>query len=91
MATIVRNVDGCDTEHEMLLLQEYGEEVMSAGWNPQLAQAAISAAERTSNYAGYPGRAAIPEFIPVFAPLDAMQDEFDLFAPLPSAAIPKCP
>lgn len=44
MTTIVRNMDGCDIEHEALLLQEYGEEVMYAGRNPQLALATAGTA-----------------------------------------------
>ncbi len=36
MDTIVMNVDECDIAHEALMLEEYGEEVMFAGWNPQL-------------------------------------------------------
>ncbi|ADE12497.1 hypothetical protein [Sideroxydans lithotrophicus] len=34
MATIVLDMDGCDIAHEQLMLEEYGEEVMSAGWIP---------------------------------------------------------
>jgi hypothetical protein len=34
MATIVLDMDGCDIAHEKLMLEEYGEEVMSAGWIP---------------------------------------------------------
>ena len=32
MATIVMDMDGCDIAHETLMLEEYGEEVMCAGW-----------------------------------------------------------
>ncbi len=34
MATIVMDVNECDIAHEKLMLEEYGEEVMSAGWIP---------------------------------------------------------
>lgn len=34
MATIVMDMDGCDIAHETLMLEEYGEEVMCAGWIP---------------------------------------------------------
>ena len=34
MATIVMDMDGFDIAHEKLMLEEYGEEVMSAGWIP---------------------------------------------------------
>ncbi len=36
MDSSVMNTDGCDIAHEALMLEEYGEEVMFAGWNPQL-------------------------------------------------------
>lgn len=32
MATFVMDTDGCDIAHETLMLEEYGEEVMCAGW-----------------------------------------------------------
>lgn len=89
MVTIERNVDGCDTGHEML--QEYSEEVMSAGWNPQLVLAAIGATERISHYADDRGRTVIPESIRDFAPPEAMLDVADVIACLPSTAFPKCP
>lgn len=44
MATIVRDIDGCDIAHEALILQEYSEEVKCAGWDPQLALATASSA-----------------------------------------------
>lgn len=36
MATNVLDMDGCDIAHEKLMLEEYGEEVMNAGWIPPL-------------------------------------------------------
>jgi hypothetical protein len=36
MDTIVMDTNGCDIEHEALVVEEYGDEVMCAGWNPQL-------------------------------------------------------
>jgi hypothetical protein len=36
MDTIEMNIDGCSIGHEALVVEEYGEEVMCAGWNPQL-------------------------------------------------------
>ena len=36
MDTIVMDMNGCDVEHETLVVEEYGDEVMCAGWNPQL-------------------------------------------------------
>ena len=33
----VMNMIGCgDIDHEALMIQQYGEEVLFAGWNPQL-------------------------------------------------------
>lgn len=34
MTTDATDMDGCDIAHERLMLDEYGEEVMSAGWIP---------------------------------------------------------
>jgi hypothetical protein len=34
MAAIVMDTDGCDIAHETQMLEEYGEEVMCAGWIP---------------------------------------------------------
>jgi hypothetical protein len=36
MAAIVLDTDGFDIAHEKLMLEEYGEEVMNAGWIPPL-------------------------------------------------------
>lgn len=36
MNSIAMNLNECDIDHEVLIDEEYGEEVMSAGWNPQL-------------------------------------------------------
>jgi hypothetical protein len=36
MATIM-NMSGYEVEHEEMSIEEYGDEVMCAGWNPQLA------------------------------------------------------
>lgn len=42
METVVMNIDGCDIEHEAPMIEEYSEEVMYAGWNPQLTLAGRS-------------------------------------------------
>lgn len=34
MTTIVMDTDGCDIAHEAMMLEEYGDEVMCAGWIP---------------------------------------------------------
>ena len=39
MTTMMGNVNGCDIEHEAIVDEGYSEEVMCAGWNPQLALA----------------------------------------------------
>jgi hypothetical protein len=36
MDTLVMDTNGCDIEQEALVVEEYGDEVMCAGWNPQL-------------------------------------------------------
>ena len=36
MDSVVMDMNGCNIEHEALVIEEYGEEVMFAGWNPQL-------------------------------------------------------
>ena len=36
MNSMAMNLDECDIDHEALMDEEYGDEVMSAGWNPQL-------------------------------------------------------
>ena len=91
MTTIVKNIDGCDIEHEALMLQEYGEEVMCAGWNPQLALAIESSVAQTSKFANDRGLTAIPDFIPDFALPAAAEDVIDSDIPLRSSAFPKCP
>jgi hypothetical protein len=36
MSTLVMEMDGSDIEHAAPMIEEYGDEVMCAGWNPQL-------------------------------------------------------
>lgn len=38
MSTLVIDMNGCNTEQEAPAVEEYGDEVMCAGWNPQLSQ-----------------------------------------------------
>lgn len=38
MSTIVMDMNGSDIEHAAPMVEEYGDEVMCAGWNPQLTQ-----------------------------------------------------
>ncbi|MDO8925946.1 MAG: hypothetical protein Q7U94_03430 [Sideroxyarcus sp.] len=35
--TIVMNMNGYEIEREAVAVEQYGDEVMCAGWNPQLA------------------------------------------------------
>jgi hypothetical protein len=36
MSTLVMDMNGSDIEHAVPAIEEYGDEVMCAGWNPQL-------------------------------------------------------
>jgi hypothetical protein len=36
--TIVMNMSGYEIERETIAVEQYGDEVLNAGWNPQLAQ-----------------------------------------------------
>jgi hypothetical protein len=36
MATMVMTNSGCEIEQEVPAVEEYGDEVLCAGWNPQL-------------------------------------------------------
>ena len=54
MNTIVMNIDGCNIEHEAPVDEEYGEEVMCAGWNPQLTLAAESPVAQIKRHVNLP-------------------------------------
>jgi hypothetical protein len=54
MDTIVMNIDGCNIEHETPVGEEYGEEVLCAGWNPQLALAAESPVAQINRHVNLP-------------------------------------
>lgn len=41
MATVVMNMSGYDMELETPSHEEYGEEIMQSGWNPQLGQVIV--------------------------------------------------
>ncbi len=43
-------VNGCVIEPEVLMFEEYGEEILYAGWNPQLALASESAVARRDRH-----------------------------------------
>ena len=42
MTTMMMELNGCETEQEVLAVEEYGDEVLCAGWNPQLTQTGAS-------------------------------------------------
>jgi hypothetical protein len=54
MATIVMNMNGCDVEHEVVVNEEYDEEVMCAGWNPQLTLVSESPAIQVNRHVNLP-------------------------------------
>ncbi len=43
-------VQGCVIEHEALEIEKYGEEILFAGWNPQLALARENPLVRTGKH-----------------------------------------
>ncbi len=54
MGTTATNMNGCSIEHKALTAEEYGEEVMCAGWTPQLSLLAENPFARTNKYAALP-------------------------------------
>ena len=54
MTTIVIEPNGCDIAHETHIDEEYGEEVMCAGWNPQLPLAAESPVTQINRHVNQP-------------------------------------
>lgn len=54
MDTIVMNMNGCDIEQEALMVEEYGEEVMCVGWNPQLTLARESPVAQINGHVDLP-------------------------------------
>jgi hypothetical protein len=54
MATIIKNTNECDVEHETLVIEEYGDEVLCAGWNPQLAQVGDSPVTQHNRHINLP-------------------------------------
>ena len=47
-------VNGCEIEREAPVNEEYGEEVMCAGWNPQLTLAAESPVAHLNKHVNLP-------------------------------------
>jgi hypothetical protein len=54
MNTMVMNMDECNIEREAPMNEEYSEEVMCAGWNPQLALVAESPVARINKHVTLP-------------------------------------
>lgn len=54
MAAIVMNMNGCDVEHEVVVSEEYGDEVLCAGWNPQLTLAAEGPVAQVNGHVNLP-------------------------------------
>jgi len=87
MAAIAMNKDGCDTEHDALMLEEYGDEVMCAGWNPQLAVVGASSIEQVGEHTNDAERTTVPGVVLDYAPEEAIEGvRFPR-----SATIPQCP
>lgn len=57
MATTM-NMSGYEIEREAVADEEYGDEVMYAGWNPQLASAGDQPVREMDKYTALPGELA---------------------------------
>jgi hypothetical protein len=55
---IVMNMSGYEIEHEVVVIEEYGDEVMCAGWNPQLAQIGDERVAKMDKIAAFPAELA---------------------------------
>jgi hypothetical protein len=79
MTTIKMDMDGYRTSGD----ETYGEEVMYAGWIPQL----VPAEQTMSEHRIEPARAIFPLFAPAFVEMDEDED----FGLLLSESFPRCP
>lgn len=52
--SIVMNMSGYEIEREAVVAEEYDDEVMCAGWNPQLALLGERSVSRMDKHAGFP-------------------------------------
>jgi hypothetical protein len=50
MDTISANMSGRNIEHEAIMIEQYGEEILFAGWNPQLTLASESAVAQLNKH-----------------------------------------
>lgn len=84
MATIELNMDGCDIAHETLRLEEYGGDMMRAGWRQQFSLVGGSpvAQIRRQPIGGTPPHAA---------PASAPEEATDSCGLVRSALFPQCP
>ncbi len=51
---IVMNMSGYEVEREVVVAEEYGDEVMCAGWNPQLALVSERSAAAADKQEAFP-------------------------------------
>lgn len=58
MNTVIINKNECDIEHEAPVVEEYGDEVLSAGWNPQLVLASESPVAPLNSHVALPAELA---------------------------------
>ena len=54
MDTVKMNKNECDIEHVTLVTEEYGDEVLCAGWNPQLLLASESPVTQLNRHVALP-------------------------------------
>lgn len=87
MNTILMDMDECAIEHDAHMLEECGDEVMCAGWNPQLALAANSTAVQVNKRAKDRKRTGIPSAAPSYE-LKEVADSIEFVR---STAFPQCP
>ena len=59
MDTVNNKINKCDTEHEAPVIEEYGDEVMCAGWNPQLALAGEGPVAQLNRHGNLPADLAM--------------------------------
>jgi hypothetical protein len=61
MDTIVMNTSECDIKHEAPMDEEYGVEVMCAGWNPLLTLVGEISVDPTNRHVNLPADLAISD------------------------------
>ena len=86
MATIVMDMDGCDTAHEVLMLREYEEEMLCPGQDPRRTPAGESPAANIGLQLRLQECARTPEVA-----LHSVPEEVTVVEFLLASAFPKCP